>query len=116
MAEPVLDNPGPLDDLARAIGPEPVPSAGPVRVGAGKGKPTDEMIQQWRARWDEMRERVRRPVNDARRGLARELNQNADYVRNRARHYHQHRPLQVLGVIAAAGFALGLLLGLWRRS
>lgn len=110
MAVPAAGNP--LDPL-RPIGPEPVPSSGPEKVPLIK--PPQEKVQEWRARWEEMRKRVRQPVHDARRDLARELSHNADQMKIRARHYHQHRPLHVLGVIAAAGFALGLVLGFWRR-
>jgi ElaB/YqjD/DUF883 family membrane-anchored ribosome-binding protein len=92
---------------------EPAPSAGPVRVRVVK--PAPEMVRQWRARWEEMRNSVQRPVREAGRNLKREVTQDTDYVKGRARHYHEHRPLHVLGVIAATGFALGLVLGLRRR-
>ncbi len=102
----------PLDPL-RPVGPEPVSSSGVVEMHVVR--PQQERVQQWRARWEEMRKRVKQPVQDASHNLARELSNNADYVKARARHYHQHRPLHVLGVIAAVGFALGLVLGLRRR-
>jgi ElaB/YqjD/DUF883 family membrane-anchored ribosome-binding protein len=114
MAEPVLDNPGPVDDFAQAPGSGPDAEAGPARMRAGR--PSRQLLRQCRARWEEMRERIRRPVEEAGRGLARELNRDADYVKNRARRCHESRPLQALGVVAAAGFALGLTLGLWRRQ
>ncbi len=113
MGEPVLDNPVPVEDFAQAPGSGPDAEARPARMR--KGGPSRQLLRQCRARWQEMRERVRRPVQEAGRGLARELNRNADDVKNRARRYHESRPLQALGVVAAAGFAAGLVLGLWRR-
>jgi len=44
-----------------------------------------------------------------------ELREDAAYIKERARYYHEARPLSVLGVIAAAAFVLGIAIGLGRR-
>lgn len=76
---------------------------------------TEELFQELRVRWEELKQRSEEQAMAAGRSLGRELNQDAKYVRIRARYYHENRPLQTLGVVAAAGFVLGLALGLWRR-
>lgn len=60
-------------------------------------------------------ERVRKPASAASRRLKKELAQDADYVKVRVRYYHEHRPLHALGMVAAAGFFIGLIIGLRRR-
>ena len=45
----------------------------------------------------------------------KELREDAAYIAERARYYHEARPLKVLGVIAAAAFVLGMVIGLGRR-
>lgn len=77
--------------------------------------PSQEMLNELRSRIDELRERVEKQTAATGMSLMRELTQDADYVKIRARYYHQRRPLQAVGMVAAAGFALGLFLGLWRQ-
>lgn len=76
---------------------------------------SEDLLQELRTRWEELKERTEKQATHTSRSLRRELHQDADYVRIRARYYHENRPLQTLGVVAAAGFLLGLTLGLWRR-
>ena len=44
-----------------------------------------------------------------------ELREDVVYIADRARYYHETRPLTVLGAIAAAAFVLGIAIGLGRR-
>ena len=64
--------------------------------------------------WQQMTDRItetkaRVPI------FKQELREDAAYVAQRARYYHEARPLSVLGVIAAAAFVLGIAIGLGRR-
>jgi ElaB/YqjD/DUF883 family membrane-anchored ribosome-binding protein len=110
MADAAFQTTDPPETL-RAPGPEPVPLAGPVRVR----KPSPELVKQLRAQWESLRHRVQDPAEDAGRKLARELRANTNYLKYRARDYHEHQPLQVLAVAAAAGFVLGMMLGFLRK-
>lgn len=76
---------------------------------------SQEMMGELRKRLEELRERVEKQTSEAGVSLKRELSQDADYVKIRARYYHERRPLQTLGMVAAAGFVLGVFVGLWRR-
>lgn len=44
-----------------------------------------------------------------------ELRDDAAYIAERARYYHEARPIYTLGIIAAAAFVLGIAIGLGRR-
>ena len=44
-----------------------------------------------------------------------ELREDVAYIAERARYYHETRPLTVLGAIAATAFVLGIAIGLGRR-
>jgi ElaB/YqjD/DUF883 family membrane-anchored ribosome-binding protein len=77
--------------------------------------PSQEMLEELRHRLEHLRERVERHTRDAGVSLKRELSHDANYVKVRARYYHERRPLQTLGMVAAAGFVLGVIVGLWRR-
>lgn len=110
MGNSAFQTPDP-PEATRAPGPEPVPGSGPVKVS----KPSPELLKQLRAQWKSLRHRVQDPAKETGRKLARELRADADYVKHRARGYHERQPLQVLGVAAAAGFVLGLMLGFWKR-
>lgn len=98
-------------------------SSGPAtrtRTGTGARAPkartaSQEMLEELRRRLEELRERVEKQTSEAGVSLKRELSQDADYVKIRARYYHERRPLQALGMVAAAGFVFGVFVGLWRR-
>jgi len=77
--------------------------------------PSQEMLEELRRRLEHLRERVERHTRDAGVSLKRELSHDADYIKIRARYYHERRPLQTLGMVAAAGFVFGVIVGLWRR-
>ena len=144
MAEPVLRDPASTEPV-RPPGPQPVlaaatidpshelppPPAGQSRDRATpaprhrasglsarppRGRtPSQEMLEELRHRLEHLRERVERRTSEAGTSLKRELKHDADYVKVRARFYHERRPLQTLGMVAAAGFVLGVFVGLWRR-
>jgi ElaB/YqjD/DUF883 family membrane-anchored ribosome-binding protein len=44
-----------------------------------------------------------------------ELYDDAGYIADRARYYHETRPLSALGTVAAAAFVLGIVIGFGRR-
>jgi hypothetical protein len=70
---------------------------------------------QLRSQWQQWRSRAQTSADAARRGLATEVNQDVDYVKLRARHYHERQPLQAVGMVAASAFAVGMIFGFWRR-
>lgn len=90
--------------------PTPAPAPGPR-----PHTPLQEVLRELRTRLDELRERVEKQAEASGRTLRRELTEDAEYVKIRARYYHQRRPLQALGMVAMGTFVLGLCLGLWRR-
>lgn len=141
MAEPVLRDPV-SPEPARRPGPQPVRAASPEvpafvdpahelpattggeRTSSGPAPraraprartPSQEMLEELRRRLEDLRERVEKQTSEAGISLKRELSQDADYVKIRARYYHERRPLQTLGMVAAAGFVFGVFVGLWRR-
>jgi ElaB/YqjD/DUF883 family membrane-anchored ribosome-binding protein len=77
--------------------------------------PSQEMLVELRSRLEHLRARIEKQTGEAGISLKRELNHDADYLKIRARDYHERRPLQTLGMVAAAGFVLGVFVGLWRR-
>lgn len=130
MAEPVLRDP------VRRPGPQPVPAPTPVVIDPSHElpahttsnrtsglsarpprarTPSQEMLDELRGRLEHLKERVEKHTSEAGTSLKRELSRDADYVKIRARYYHQRRPLQTLGMVAAAGFVFGVFVGLWRR-
>lgn len=130
MAEPVLRDP------ARRPGPQPVPAAAPAvidpshelpshtisnRTSSVSARPprartpSQEMLEELRGRLEHLKNRVERHTSETGISLKREFRRDADYVKIRARYYHDRRPLQTLGMVAAAGFVLGVFVGLWRR-
>ena len=112
MAEAILRNrtqpePRPIAEVGEQGGiPETLP-----RVKTA----TNELLEELRTRWEDLKARTEEQALAASRSLRRELSEDAHYVRIRARYYHESRPLQTLSAVAAAGFVLGLTLGLWRR-
>lgn len=97
----------------------PPRTATPTRAAAARPvksrTASQEMLEELHKRLEDLRERVEKQTTGVGMSLRRELNQDADYVKIRARYYHEHRPLQALGIVAAAGFVLGVFVGLWRR-
>jgi ElaB/YqjD/DUF883 family membrane-anchored ribosome-binding protein len=75
---------------------------------------TQELFERLQRRWEELKDRIANPTA-VRLSLTRELRDDMDYVRARARYYHEDRPLQAVAMVAGAAFALGLVLGLLRR-
>lgn len=70
---------------------------------------------QFREQWQQWRTRAQSSADSARRSLATEINQDVDYVKIRARHYHERQPLQAVGIVAASAFVVGMIFGFWRR-
>lgn len=71
---------------------------------------TDRLQDGWQQMSDCVNEtRARIPV------FKQELREDAAYIAERARYYHEERPIHTLGVIAAAAFVLGIAIGLGRR-
>ncbi len=88
-----------------------------------KARPITDFVQDrvsdMRHRFRIIRGRVRSgelqdEVKDRASNLADEASQQARIARNRAEHYARNYPLQFIGGAAAAGFAIGFLLRLWR--
>lgn len=126
--DPARELPPPPPDAAPASFADAPPKApsgrGAVRAArmrsAGRRPPKgctppQEMLDELRSRLDALRDRVEKQASATGTSLKRELAQDADYVRIRARYYHERQPLQAVGMVAAGGFVLGLFLGLWRR-
>lgn len=65
-------------------------------------------------RWQQMSERVSETAAQL-PAIKQEIKDDAAYVADRARYYHQTRPLSTLGMVAAAAFVIGLGVGLGRR-
>ncbi len=111
MAEAILRN----RSFAEPVAEIPIRGSEPGTPPTATTTAAQELLDGLRTRWEDLKERVEKPAAAAGMSLKRELSQDADYVRIRARYYHEKRPLQTLGVVAAAAFAFGLILGLWRR-
>ena len=74
-----------------------------------------DVVDHLQRRWEELKDRISEPNAVNRPSLTEELRADADYVWLRARYYHENRPLHALGLVAAGAFAVGLVIGLWRR-
>lgn len=102
--EPVLANPSAAEATAARL-----------RETAEAARETAQRLgQRLENAWEQASERVAETVEQI-PALKRELRRDAEYVARRARHYHQTRPLNALGFVAAAAFVLGLAIGLGRR-
>lgn len=73
------------------------------------------LLEQLQRRGHELKARMESTARGARRSLATELNDDMDYVKVRARYYHERQPLQAVGIVAACAFVLGMIFGFWRR-
>jgi len=115
MAEAVLRN-GPLPEPIRAasqpefVTPQPAPEPEPSWVPASRA-----LLDELQTRWKELKERVENSASATRRSLKTELSEDAEYVKIRARYYHERQPLEAVGMVAASAFIVGLILGFWRR-
>lgn len=103
MAEPILREP---------VSTQPLQPLEVVRVPKST---TQDLFERVQSRWEELKQRIANPTAANRPSVIRELRDEADHVRLRIRHYHESRPLQAVGLAAAATFALGLFIGLRRR-
>lgn len=66
-------------------------------------------------RWQQINERVVSEASQRLPEFKQELCDDAGYIADRARYYHQTRPISTLGVVAAAAFVLGMAIGLGRH-
>jgi len=121
MGDPVLREP---------VSPLPYEITEEEQSPFQRGEATQDLVGRLQSRWEELTDRINEftdRLNSMRAAysssfarysssFARELRANADNVRSRVRYYHERRPLQVLGMVAAATFAVGLLVGLRRRG
>ena len=76
---------------------------------------SNDLLNRLQTRWEDLKQRISEPNAENRPSLTEELRADADYVRLRARYYHENRPLHALGIVAAGAFAVGLVIGFWRR-
>jgi hypothetical protein len=77
-----------------------------------------QSVQQFRHRFQDRWRRMNDRVAEATAQLPafkRELRDNAVFVAGRVRDSHRRRPLNVLGLIVAAAFVLGVTIGLGRH-
>lgn len=65
-------------------------------------------------RWERMNEQIERASHRIPE-FKQELYEDAEYIADRARYYHETRPLSALGTVAAAAFVLGIVIGFGRR-
>ena len=105
MAEPALREPVPPGpyEIAQAEQPALYRAA------------TQNLFEWLQVRWQDLKDRIANPGAANRPSLVQELRKDAEYLRLRGRFYHEHRPLHVLGMVAAATFVVGLFLGIRRR-
>lgn len=73
------------------------------------------LLEQLQQRWEELKARLESSAAATQRSLATELREDTEYVKVRARYYHERQPLQTVGMAAAGAFLLGMMLGFWRR-
>lgn len=107
MAEPLLREP---------VSPLPYEVAGEAQTSFRNAGSTQELLDWLQRRWDELQDRIKTLSTAYGSSFAKELRETTEKARDRVRYYHERRPLQVLGFIAAATFAFGLLVGLRRRG
>lgn len=66
-------------------------------------------------RWHEINERVASEAAQRLPQFRQELRDDAGYIADRARYYHETRPLSALGAVTAGAFVLGIAIGLGRH-
>jgi ElaB/YqjD/DUF883 family membrane-anchored ribosome-binding protein len=115
MAEAVLRN-GPSPEPIRAPQPEfRTPEAEPREAEPSWVPASRALLDELQRRWQELKERVENSATATRRSLATEMSEDAEYVKIRARYYHERQPLEAVGMVAASAFVVGMILGFWRR-
>jgi ElaB/YqjD/DUF883 family membrane-anchored ribosome-binding protein len=83
-----------------------------------KAEATLQAAQRLRSSLQERFQQVSNTVTETAAQLPafkQELTDDAQRLARRARLYHQARPISALGVVAAAAFALGIVIGLGRH-
>lgn len=115
MSEPAFCNESASEATAAKIRETTEVAAVKMREGA---ETTRRAARQFRERlqdgWDQVSDCIaetRARIPAIRQGLR----DDAVYVADRARYYHETRPMTALGAIAAAAFVLGVAIGFGRR-
>ena len=83
-----------------------------TRVSTGSA---GDVVRQLQERSQEVTERISREVTTIGGRIVRQAQHDAEDLRLRAQFFHEHQPIQALGVAAGSAFAFGLILGLWRH-
>lgn len=115
MSEPAFCNVSATEATAAKIREKTEAAAMKAREGAEAAR---RAARQLRNRVEDGWQRTSGRLAETRAripALKQGLREDAAYVAGQARHYHETRPLNVLGAIAAAAFVLGIAIGLGRR-
>lgn len=75
----------------------------------------ERLRQRIYTRWQQINDRVANEASVRIPQFRQELADDAGYIADRARYYHETRPLNALGAVAAGAFILGMAIGLGRR-
>ena len=109
MAEAIRRDDFPPDSVTDVIPTQTVP------ITQGRSGGSGNVFRELKARSEELRDWVANRATANSASILHEIQYDAEYLRLRARYYHERRPLFALGAVAGAAFGFGLILGLWRH-
>jgi ElaB/YqjD/DUF883 family membrane-anchored ribosome-binding protein len=75
----------------------------------------ERLRQRLYTRWQQLNERVASEASERIPQFRQELRDDAGYIADRARYYHETRPLSALGAVAAGAFLFGMAIGFGRH-